>query len=43
MDEDNKEHFKIEIVKKGLVFASDSICCVEVYLLLMFHTCAVEL
>ena len=43
MDEDNKEYFRIEIVKKGLVFASDSICRVEVYLLSMFHTCAVEL
>ena len=42
MDEDNKEHFRIEIVKKGLVFASDSICRVEVYLPLMFRTCAVE-
>ena len=42
MDEDKKENFRMEIVKKRLGFCSDSICRVEVYLPLMFRTCAVE-
>ena len=42
MDEDKKENFRMEIVKKRLGFRSDSICRVEVYLSLMFRTCAVE-
>ena len=42
MDEDKKENFKMEIVKKRLSFRSDSICRVEVYLPLMFRTCAVK-
>ena len=31
----------MEIIKKGLVLVSDSICCVEVNLISMFHTYAV--
>ena len=42
MDEDKKENFRMEIVKKGLGFHSESICRVEVYLPLIFHTCAVK-
>ena len=42
IDEDKKENFRMEIVKKRLGFRSDSICRVEVYLPLMFRTCAVE-
>ena len=41
MEEDKKEHFRMEINEKGLVFASDSICPVEVYLLSMLRTYAV--
>ena len=42
MDEDKKEIFRMEVVKKRLGFGSDSICQVEVYLPLVFRTCAVE-
>ena len=42
MDEDKKENFRMEIVKKRLGFRSDSICPIEVYLPLMFRTCAIE-
>ena len=42
MDEDKKEIFGMEVVKKRLGFRSDSICRVEVYLPLVFGTCAVE-
>ena len=43
MDEDKKEeNFRMEIVKKKLGFRSDSVYRVEVYLPLMFRSCAVE-
>ena len=43
MNEDDKENFRMEIVKKRLGFSSDSICRVEIYLSSMFYTCAVEI
>ena len=42
MDEDEKENFRLELVKKRLGFPSNSICRVEVYLPLIFCTCAIE-
>ena len=43
MDGDKKEeNFRMEIVKKKLGFRSDSVYRVEVYLPLMFRSCAVE-
>ena len=42
MDEDKKENFRMEIIKKRLGIRSDWIYRDEVYLPLMFRTCAVE-
>ena len=42
MGKDKKENFGTETVKKRLGFRGDSICRVEVYLPLMFRTCAAE-
>ena len=41
MDEDKKENFRMEIVKKAW-FSQRFNMLVEVYLPLMFHTCVVE-
>ena len=41
MGEDKKEKFRMEIIKRP-GFRSDSVCWVQVYLPLVFRTCAVK-